>query len=105
VFTYTPTSPQPVGTQFTFNASNSQAAQNATIDRYQWQFLGTPNTNGQCAAPIPPSNRGAPGGPIVTVFTPTTQFTYNAPDTYCVFLTVFDNQGGSNTTFRLLTIQ
>jgi PKD repeat protein len=104
-FVFTPSSPQPVGTTFTFDASQSKGSGSAPVSRYQWQFLGNPNTAGQCAAPIAPSTRGAPAGPVVVVTTPTTTHTYTSADTYCVFLTIFDNQGNSATTFRLLTIQ
>jgi PKD repeat protein len=104
-FVFSPSSPQPVGTQFTFDASQSKGSGSAPVSRYQWQFLGNPNTAGQCAAPIAPSTRGAPAGPVVVVTTPTTTHTYTSADTYCVFLTIFDNQGNSASTFRLLTIQ
>jgi PKD repeat protein len=107
-FVFTPDSPQtlpPGGRTFTFDASASRAGSNATIIRYQWQFLGRPNTDGFCAAPVLPGGPGAPAGPIVTTTNPRQDNTYTSTGTYCVFLNIFDNNGGSAQAIRLLTIQ
>ncbi len=85
VFVYTPNSPVPVGTSVNFDASQSRAAQNATINRYQWTF--------------------GDSGTLFTTTSPTITHAYTAPGTYSVTLTVFDNQGGTNTTTRSITIQ
>jgi PKD repeat protein len=99
VFTFTPPSPQKLADAvFTFDASASRAGSNATINRYQWQFDGTPGAGLACAT----SNIG---GPVFTTTSPTITRQYSAAGTFCVVLTVFDNNGGSNSTVRPITIQ
>jgi PKD repeat protein len=88
VFTYSPSSPIATGTTIAVDASNSRAAQNATITSYQWTFGDSP-----------------------TVFTSTTPtgitHTYNTACTCTITLTVHDNQAGSgplSTTTRSITV-
>jgi len=98
-FVYSPPSPVALGTNVDFNASASQAPQNAVITRYQWTFDGAPVTPNVCSAPI------SLGGPVFTATISTISHSFSAAGTFCVSLTVFDNQGGTNTTFRLITVQ
>ena len=84
-FVYSPSSPVSAQTTVTFDASASQAPQNGTISRYEWRF-------------------GEDGGPVFTNTTPTILHSYQFGGTYTITLTVFDNQGGSNSTTRQITV-
>lgn len=86
VFSYSPDSPVTVGTVVTFNASNSQAPQNASISRYEWSF-------------------GDPGSSVYTTTSPTIPYQYSTLGTFTVTLTVYDNQGGKNSTSRPITVR
>jgi PKD repeat protein len=101
-FTYSPNSPVASTTPITFNGSQSQTTAPSTISIYQWQFAGTPDpANNTCSV-------GRAAGTVFTQSTPTIQFTYASnglgAGNYCVVLTVFDSQGGSNSTVRPITI-
>ena len=90
-FTYSPQSPVSVGTTVTFDASASQTT-NVTIVRYQWKF--------ECP------NAGCTSVEIVTTTTtPTVTHTYTATGTFLVSLTIFDTDGRSSTTTRLISVQ
>jgi PKD repeat protein len=98
-FTYSPNSPVPPNVNITFDASQSQATAPSSISRYQWQFDGVPDpTSGAC-------NAGRAAGPVATETQPIIVRSYASAGTRCVVLTVFDSQGGSASTARLITIQ
>jgi hypothetical protein len=85
VFEYHPLSPVGVGTNVTFDASDSRPNLTAEIVAYQWVF-------GDSAA-------------IATSARPTIVKSYLAPGNYTITLTIRDSIGGTATTTRTITVQ
>jgi chitinase len=85
IFVFSPPSPVSVGTNVTFDASDSRPNLNATIISYDWTFGDTTK--------------------VATSSQPTILKSYSAVGNYTVTLTIRDSIGGTATTTRTITVQ